>query len=190
MEIVTGRLLLRDVTLEDEAALHALEADPAVRRYRGGGQRSQEETRALLQWTQELLALAPRPAYVLAIVLPAEGRLIGVVTLTVTNWELGQAELGYRLGPAWWGQGYASQAAQALVAFGFSSIGFHRIYALCHPENIGSQRVMEKIGMRYEGHLREDFRNRDGTWRDSLLYAILEQDWLALQQQERAREEG
>ncbi len=183
MEITTSRLLLRDISAEDEAALRALEADPALYRYRDSSPPSEEEIRAFFRWTQDLLALDPRPAYILAIVLPAGGRLIGVVTLTITNRAPGQAELGYRLGPAYWGQGYAAEAARGLVGFGFATLGLHRICAMCHPDNSGSRRVMEKIGMQYEGHLREDWRYRNGTWRDSLLYAILEQDWQALQQQ-------
>ncbi len=181
MEITTRRLLLRDCAAEDRAAVQALEADPALHHYRGGGQPSEAETDALLQRTQDWLKLDPRPVYALAVVLRADGRLIGLVVLTISNRELGQAELGYRLGPSAWGQGYASEAAQALVAFGFAKLGLHRISAMCHPENSGSQRVMEKIGMRYEGHLREDFRNRDGSWRDSLLYAFLADDWRTLE---------
>jgi len=175
MEIVTRRLLLRDVATEDEAALHALETDPAMNHYRGGGAPTAEEIRARFQSMLDWQALDPRPAYVLAVVLPTDGRLIGVVSLTITSRELGQAELGYRLSPDQWGQGYAGEASGALVAFGFESLGLHRIYALCHPENASSRRVMEKLGMQYEGYLRQDFRNRDGSWRDSLLYAILEQ---------------
>lgn len=182
MEISTWRLLLRDFTTEDEAALLALEAEPALYRYRDSAPPSEEERRAFFQKTQDLLKQDLRPAYILAVVLPADGRLIGVVTLTITNRALGQAELGYRLSPAFWGQGYAAEAARGLVGFGFAALGLHRIYALCHPDNMGSRRVMEKIGMQYEGHLREDWRYRNGFWRDSLLYAILEQDWLALQQ--------
>jgi ribosomal-protein-alanine N-acetyltransferase len=181
MEITTTRLLLRDVAADDEAALLVLEADPALYRYRDSSPPPEEEIRAFFRQTLDVPALDPRPAYRLAIILPADRRLIGMVSLTITNRELGQAELGYRLGPASWGQGYASEAAQALVDFGFAAVGLHRIYALCHPDNIGSRRVMEKIGMRYEGHLREDWRYRDGTWRDSLLYAILEQDWQTLE---------
>jgi len=180
MEITTERLLLRDFAVEDEAALRALEADPALYRYRDSGPPPEEETSASFRRTLDAIRLDPRPAYSLAVVLPAEGRLIGVVTLTITNRELGQAELGYRLGPDCWGQGYATEAARALVGFGFATLGLHRIYALCHPDNTGSRRVMEKVGMQYEGHLREDWRYRNGAWRDSLLYAVLHQDWLAL----------
>jgi ribosomal-protein-alanine N-acetyltransferase len=182
MEIPTKRLLLRDVAVEDEAALCALEAEPALYRYRDSSPPSKEEIGAFFRRTQDLLALDPRPAYLLAVILPTAGRLIGVVTLTITNRALGQAELGYRLGTDFWGQGYAAEAAQGLVGFGFATLGLHRIYALCHPENSGSRQVMEKVGMRYEGHLREDWRYRDGTWRDSLLYALLDHDWQALRQ--------
>ncbi len=181
IEITTARLLLRDFAAEDEAAVLALEASPTLYRYRDSAPPAEEEIRAFFRRNQDWQALDPRPVYALAVVLPAEGRLIGVVTLTITHRELGQAELGYRLGPDSWGQGYATEASQALVGFGFSTLGLHRIYALCHPENTGSRRVMEKIGMQYEGYLREDWRYRDGTWRDSLLYAILEQDWRAVQ---------
>lgn len=183
MQITSGRLLLRDFTPDDLAAVLALEAEPALHQYRGGGQPADDEIRAFLQRTQHWQMLDPRPVYALAIALRGDGSLIGVVSLTITNRELGQAELGYRLSSRAWGQGYATEASQALVGFGFAALGLHRIFAMCHPDNAGSQRVMQKAGMRYEGHLREDFRNRDGSWRDSLLYAILAQDWQALQQQ-------
>ena len=176
MEIVTSRLLLRDFVREDETALRALESDPAVYRYRDSGPASEERLRVWFQRIWDAPRFDPRPAYILAIVFPADGCLIGLVALTITNQELGQAELGYRLRQEYWGQGYATEAAQALVAFGISALGLHRVYAMCHPDNTGSQRVMQKIGMQYEGHLREDWRYRDGTWRDSLLYAILAQD--------------
>ena len=176
MEITTSRLLLREFGVEDEAALRTLETDPALYHYRDSGPASEERLRAWFQRIYDAPRLDPRPAYILAMVFPADGRLIGLVGLTITNQELGQAELGYRLRQEYWGQGYASEAAHALVAFGFEALGLHRIFAMCHLDNIGSQRVMQKIGMRYEGHLREDWRYQDGTWRDSLLYAILDHD--------------
>lgn len=177
MEITTRRLLLRDFTEVDGAAVHAFDADPEIQRYRGGGMASEEEARAFIQRTQHWLQQNPRPTYALAVALPADQALIGFVGLTITNSDLRQAELGYRLSRQYWGQGYATEAAQAMLAFGFTTLRLHRIAALCHPENLSSQRVMKKLGMQYEGHLREDFLNRDGTWRDSLLYAIIAHEW-------------
>jgi ribosomal-protein-alanine N-acetyltransferase len=76
-----------------------------------------------------------------------------------------------------WRQGYATEVAQALLKFGFNQLKLHRIFATCDPENIASAHVMEKIGMQQEGHIREH-KLAKGKWRDSLLYAILDHEWM------------
>ncbi len=70
--------------------------------------------------------------------------------------------------------------AAGLLRFGFETLGLHRIHAIVEPENVASTRVLEKVGMRREGHLR-DHRYAKGRWRDSLLYAILEGETRMLQ---------
>ena len=70
------------------------------------------------------------------------------------------------------GSGYATEAAAAVLRFGFDTLGLHRIWATCRPENLGSSRVLEKIGMQREGHLRDHVMVR-GAWQDSLLYAAI-----------------
>jgi [ribosomal protein S5]-alanine N-acetyltransferase len=69
-----------------------------------------------------------------------------------------------------------TEAARAVLELGFVQVGQHRIYATCRPENISSQRVLEKIGMTREGHLRQD-KWMKGQWRDSFLYAMLVDEW-------------
>jgi ribosomal-protein-alanine N-acetyltransferase len=76
-------------------------------------------------------------------------------------------------------QGYATETAQRLLRFGFATLGLHRIIGQCDPRNTASARVLERIGMRYEGHLRDTMLIRDG-WRDSLIYSLLEQEWAIL----------
>jgi ribosomal-protein-alanine N-acetyltransferase len=71
-----------------------------------------------------------------------------------------------------WGNGYATEAAAAVLAFAFGPLGLHRVAATCDPANIGSRRVLEKSGLQYEGHLRDYLRIR-GEWRDRLLFAAL-----------------
>jgi RimJ/RimL family protein N-acetyltransferase len=71
-----------------------------------------------------------------------------------------------------------TEAIRALIGFGFGELKLHRIRAECDPRNVGSWRVLEKVGMRREGHLRENFL-LDGTWCDSYLYAILDHEWIA-----------
>ena len=73
------------------------------------------------------------------------------------------------------GQEYATEAVKVIISFGFQELDLHRIFATCHPENIASARVMQKIGMQQEGYLREH-RWIKGEWRDSWLYAILEHE--------------
>jgi len=63
-----------------------------------------------------------------------------------------------------------------MVDWGFERLGLHRIWAICDIRNVGSRRVLEKIGMSREAHLREHLWVK-GRWRDSYLYAILEQEW-------------
>ena len=64
-----------------------------------------------------------------------------------------------------------------MMTFGFETLKLHRIYATCDPRNIGSSKVLEKIGMSKEGILRENMLMKDGVWRDSLLYSMLKQEW-------------
>jgi [ribosomal protein S5]-alanine N-acetyltransferase len=186
MQFSTQRLLLRDFAPDDGPAVHAFDADPELRRYRGGGRASEADTRAFIQRTQQWLQAEPRPIYAFALLLQEHAQMIGIIGLTTTQPELGEAELWYRLSRIQWNQGYTTDAARAMVSFGFRDLHLHRIAALCHPDNIGSWRVMEKIGMCYEGRLRENAPKGDGTWRDSLLYAMIDHDWKGAHQQERA----
>ena len=177
MQFRTRRLLLRDFTPEDVSQVHAFDADPELRRYCGGGRASEEDTQAFIQRTQRWLQANPRPIYAFALILKEQAQMLGIVGLTMKEPELGEAELWYRLSREHWGQGYITEAATFMLSFGFTDLHLHRIFAQSHPDNIGSWRVMEKIGMLYEGRLRENAPAGDGTWRDSLLYAILDHEW-------------
>jgi len=64
-----------------------------------------------------------------------------------------------------------------VITFGFDTLKLHRIYATCDPRNIGSSKVLEKVGMAKEGILRENMLMKDGVWRDSFLYSVLKQEW-------------
>jgi [ribosomal protein S5]-alanine N-acetyltransferase len=89
-----------------------------------------------------------------------------------------RAEIGYWVGLPFWGQGYASEAAQAVVDYGFVSLGLNRIHARHFGNNLASGRVMQKIGMRYEGTQRQHFQ-KWGELIDVVLYALLRDEWAA-----------
>jgi ribosomal-protein-alanine N-acetyltransferase len=110
----------------------------------------------------------------LAIERRADGRVIGLLSLICGDHR--QAAIGWGLGVAHRGQSYATEAARALLAYGFSDLDLHRIYAKTSSRNPGSYRVMERLGMRREAELREaEFH--DGAWVDVLIYGLLAAEW-------------
>ena len=86
--------------------------------------------------------------------------------------------MGYVLRRDSWGKGYATEAAREILRIGFELLDAHRVVGNVDTENIGSVRVLEKIGMTREGMNRQSFWSPlHGTWRDTYLYAILEDEW-------------
>ena len=177
--VETERLLLRPLKVDDLPHLAPIWADPEVMRYIGAGETCDDErSRELLghlieHWDDHGFGLW-------AVVPKAEQAPVGWAGLAVPTFlpaVLPAVEAGWLLARSHWGRGYATEATRALLAFGFGELKLHRIYATCDPKNRASARVLEKAGMRYEGHLRDHLIQR-GAWRDSLLYAALEQDAL------------
>jgi len=113
----------------------------------------------------------------LSIRLRSDGRLCGGVGLFPTAAHQ-HAELGYWLGVPFWGHGYATEAAHAVVRYGFEQIQFHRIFASHFEGNVASARVLEKLGMRHEGCLRQHIL-KWGKFIDLELYAILRQEFIS-----------
>lgn len=82
------------------------------------------------------------------------------------------AELGYWVGEPWWGRGYATEAAKAVLEFGFSTLGLKKIYAHHHAKNPASGRVMQKIGMQQEGYMKCHVK-KWGRFEDVIYYGVL-----------------
>ncbi len=89
-----------------------------------------------------------------------------------------RAELGYWVGVPFWGRGIASEAAEAVMRYGFETLGLHRIYANCYVGNDASTRILVKLGMKYEGRLRHHFKKWN-EYRDSDNYGLLADEWKA-----------
>ena len=105
------------------------------------------------------------------------GQLIGCISLDIAQANQA-AELGYWIGKPWWNQGYGTEAARAVVQYGFTQLGLNRIHALCMTRNPASGRIMQKIGMAYEGRHRQAIL-KWGQFEDIEAYAILKSDWAA-----------
>lgn len=110
------------------------------------------------------------------ITLRSESRVIG--TCGFHGWMKNhyKAEIGYELTPEYWRQGYMTEVIQKIIEFGFNNLGLNRIEAFVEPENVGSRKVLEKIGLSEEGTLKEHFywRNR---FVETVIYAILKKDY-------------
>ena len=176
----TQRLILREFREEDFDAIHAYGSDPEVARLMRWGPNTPEQTRAFLDRVLAAQELWPRPAVSAAVEIAATGKMIGAVELRVVDPDNRGGSFGWTLHREHWGQGYAPEAAGALLRQGFEAMGLHRIIATCNVRNRKSWRGLEKLGMRCEATFRKDLLIK-GHWRDTLLYAILGDEWRARQ---------
>ena len=174
----TNCLILRDFKEDDFEAVHSYASNAENTKYMLFGPNDEDATRAFIQRSIASNSKDPMSTYVFAVELKETGKLIGACDLSMH----GDPEVGWILHRDHWGKGYGTEMGEALLKFGFEEHGLHRIIALCDVENIGSSRIMEKIGMRREG-LFYDYRPaRAGSarpYRDELYYAMLKDEWEA-----------
>jgi [ribosomal protein S5]-alanine N-acetyltransferase len=180
LQLETQRLILRDFTKSDWQGVHSYACDPEVVRYLPFGPNSEEDTKNFLQREIKLQRQQPRQHFSLAVTLKDDKQLIGACRISLTNPDKQEGSIGYCLAKEFWGEGYATEAVGKLLHFGFQQLNLHRIFATCDPKNVLSMRVLVKSGMRQEGYLQE-YEWVKGEWRDSVLYAMLERDWIQMQ---------
>jgi ribosomal-protein-alanine N-acetyltransferase len=176
MELHTDRLLLREFITADWPAVLAYQRDPRYLQYYDWTDRTPGDVQRFVQLFLDQQEEHPRRRFQLAVVLKETGHLIGNCGIRQTAVTSHEAEIGYEVAPDHWGHGYATEAAHAIVRFGFTELKVHRTWAWCIADNIASARVLEKIGLKLEGRLR-DKEYFKGRWWDTLTYAILEDEW-------------
>jgi [ribosomal protein S5]-alanine N-acetyltransferase len=177
--LVGSRLTLREMTVDDAPAAFEWGGDADWFRYLPFEHvATVEDERAFLAAREFQAHEQPRVQYHLGIVWNASGELIGSTRLGVSSPSHRGGDIGYGMRRDLWGRGITTEAAGMLLDFGFRTLGLHRISAVHHPDNVGSGRVMQKLGMRFEGRLRDHMYSH-GEWRDSLAYAILDDEWSA-----------
>jgi [ribosomal protein S5]-alanine N-acetyltransferase len=176
IKLTTSRLLVRSVRESDFEGIHVYASDAEVTRFMLWGPNTEQQTRDFIAHARSAAEADARTDWVFAIVQRDADRLIGTGGFGLASADRTEASLGYCLCREAWGQGYATEAAHAMVDYAFREIGMHRVFAMCHPENRAAARVMEKLGMRYEGRMRE-VRLVRGNWWDFLVYAVLEHEF-------------
>lgn len=166
----TRRLTIRHFIATDWPAVHSYTANPSVMAYIPEGTFSEEQAQAFVEQN------SGEEAEAVAVLLSGTELLIGHGIFH--PWFAPETyEIGWVFNPQYYGQGYATEAAQALLDYGFEMLNAHRIIATCQPENPASYRVMEKLGMRREGHFRQCIFRGNGVWWDEYFYAILRTEW-------------
>jgi ribosomal-protein-alanine N-acetyltransferase len=182
--IVAPPLRLRWLTAADLPALFTIFSDPEVTRYWGTARfqgladaqpllddiHAHFHAGTLFQWGIELAGEANARE--------TTGEIIGTCTLAALDPTNRRAELGFALGRTHWGQGYARTAATAVLNFAFEKLNLHRVGADTDPRNDASIRLLQKLGFRREGLLREHYQVT-GEIQDALLFGLLRREWQA-----------
>jgi [ribosomal protein S5]-alanine N-acetyltransferase len=174
----TDRLILRKITLDDAEDMFAYGSIEEVTTYvTWDKHQTLADTKQFIDFIldqYENKRIAPW-----GIELKETGRMIG--TIDFVSWNTNQkiAEIGYVITPDYWGKGITTEAAKELVKFGFSKMDLVRIQARCFTENIGSERVMEKAGMSFEGIIRKGMLVK-GKHQDLKMYSILLEEYEAM----------
>lgn len=173
--LTTERLLLRAFTLDDAPALQRLvnSREVALNTLRIPFPYPDGEAERWISTHDDT-----KGDHVFAVTLRNTAEFIGCVGLHVKA-DHGHAELGYWIGVPYWGRGYATEAAAAVVRFGFETLPLNRIFANHFSRNAMSGRVLQKIGMRHEGTLRQHLKKWD-EYVDLECYGILRSDYRAL----------
>lgn len=172
----TDRLLLRNLTMDDAEDIFDYACDPAVPMYNiWSVHQSIEDSQRFLDATIEQYKNYQLASW--GIVHKADKKVIGTCGLEDWIREQARAEIGYALSRKYWGKGYMPEAVCAVIRFGFRMMNLNRIEGRCTIPNTASARVMEKVGMKFEGVLRQHLLAK-GCFHDVKMYSILKEEWV------------
>lgn len=180
LEIETPRLLLRPWTSSDADvnAMWPYASDPEFpRQMSWEAHTSKDSLRAFLAGCEK--HLAENTGVNFAVIyggVPVGSIALDGIKRQLGAWRVDRAELGYWLAPELWGKGLMTEAAHHVVLFAFDALGLHKITVGCFEKNIGSRRVIEKIGFRHIGRHEDDVW-RDGAWHTGLRYELTAAQW-------------
>ncbi|MBA2287337.1 MAG: GNAT family N-acetyltransferase [Ktedonobacteraceae bacterium] len=173
--LTTKRLRLRSIRPDDAEALFAILSDRQAMEFYG------HEPHQTLADTQELIRriqahYAARQALRWGITLQGEDRLIGSCGFHHFDEGFHRAETGYELNPAFWRKGIMTEAVAAILTYGFTELGFHRVEAIIDIVNEGSKNLLLKLGFTYEGNLRQRYVFGD-RFEDEHYFGLLKDEW-------------
>ena len=172
----SSRLTLRRFGLSDLPSFCRYRSDPRVARYQDWESSSEPEGRLFLERQMRLHPDVTGTWFQVAIELTEAGPLIGDLGLHTLADRPGQVEIGFTLAREHQGKGYATEAVACVLDYLFGQLGKHRVIAVTDARNAPAARVLDRVGMRREGHLVENIWFK-GEWADEYQYAMLEREW-------------
>lgn len=179
LSLGTQRLIVRPFQDADLPPFVAYRSDPEIARYQSwDAPYTMARAAALIAEMQRIQPGEPGQWYQLAIEMKASGQMIGDCAFCVLADDPRQAEIGFTLARSFHGCGYATEAVTRLLAYLFGDLQLHRVRATCDPENVASAALLERIGMRHEGHSQESLWFK-GQWASEYWYAMLRREWMA-----------
>ncbi|WP_395572753.1 GNAT family N-acetyltransferase [Streptomyces sp. BK79] len=170
------RLGLRELTVDDVDAVFAVYGDPEATEHLSFEPRTREQTGHIVARSVAAATAEPRTEYALAVVAPPSGRLVGFARLAMDPHQQRAATMGFALRPDTWGAGYGTETVRLLLALAFEDLSLHRVWGARSPLNAASARTMVAAGMTEEGTIRGHIQ-KAGHWRDSVVHAILAEEW-------------
>jgi ribosomal-protein-alanine N-acetyltransferase len=173
--LTTDRLILRPFTLDDAPAVKALAGEREIAEPTMNIPHPYEEGIAEGWISTHQEAFDKGEAVTFATTLEKSGLLIGAIGLHIREAHR-MAEMGYWIGRPYWNQGYCTEAGREVIRYAFDVLGLNRVQARHMTRNPASGRVMQKIGMTYEGTLRQSIL-RWGNFEDSAIYSILRDEY-------------
>jgi RimJ/RimL family protein N-acetyltransferase len=168
--LVTPRLVLAPLTLEDAAQLFAYRSLPEVSRFQFFEPRSLDDAEAFIRDAAESGWCE------LGMHIDSGSTLVGDLGFRLSDDPSPQAEIGVTLAPQYQGSGLALEAIRALLGYLFAELGVHRAFASIDPRNEPSLALFARLGMRQEGHLRQSVWFK-GEWADDVVFAVLKSEW-------------
>jgi RimJ/RimL family protein N-acetyltransferase len=171
----TERLIVRRFTDADLPILLAYRNDPEIARFQSWESFSQHEAQAFLQEQLTLEPGQPGKWFQFALELKSSGLLIGDCALHVDE-ERRQGEIGFTLARQSQCQGFAIEAVSKVLEYAFTQLNLHRIVAITDCRNQSSIALLERLGLRREGHFIQNIFFK-GEWGDEYSYAILKEEW-------------
>jgi [ribosomal protein S5]-alanine N-acetyltransferase len=174
-QLETSRLLMRKVTFKDLEDMHSFTSSKEVTKYIPfPTHKNIETTRKFIDYILEQYQINKKLIW--GIQLKETPKLIGTIEFISFETAHNKAEIAYVLSEDYWGNGIMTEAANEVIKFGFKTLNLTRIQAKTFKENIGSQKVLRKIGMTYEGTLRKSMFIK-GKYQDINIFSVLKEEY-------------